>query len=98
MFNVAAATNQILAIPTKVLRNVQNYSIDISVKIKFYYPQLDSRHFQFTLFPFKYKSMETISCHRNQSSYPTGIKNIAFVEINVLSKYAKFQLHPPYSF
>ena len=23
--------------------------------------------------------METISCHNNQSSYPTGIKNITFV-------------------
>ena len=29
--------------------------------------------------------METISCHSNQSSYPTGIKNITFVEGNVLS-------------
>ena len=38
--------------------------------------------------------METISCHGNQSSYPTGIKNITFVEGNVLCKYAKFQLHP----
>ena len=42
--------------------------------------------------------METISCHRNQSSYPTGIKSITFVEGNVLSKYAKFQLHGPYGF
>ena len=39
-----------------------------------------------------YKSMETLSCHSNQSSYPTEIKNIAFVEGNVLSKYAKFRL------
>ena len=47
-----------------------------------------------------YKSMELISCHCNQSSYTTGIKNITFVEGNVLSKYmyAKFQLHPPYGF
>ena len=45
-----------------------------------------------------YKSMETISCHSNQISYPTGIKNITFVEGNVLCKYAKFQLHPPYDF
>ena len=45
-----------------------------------------------------YKSMGTISCHSNQSSYPTGIKNIPFVEANVLSIYAKFQLHPPYGF
>ena len=45
-----------------------------------------------------YKSMKTLSCHSNQSSYPTEIKNITFVEGNVLSKYAKFQLHPPYGF
>ena len=45
-----------------------------------------------------YKSMETLSCHSNQSSNPTKIKNISFVEGNVLSKYAKFRLHPPYGF
>ena len=45
-----------------------------------------------------YKSMETLSCHSNQSSYPTGIKNITFIEGNVLSKYAKFRLHPPFDF
>ena len=39
--------------------------------------------------------MGTISCHSNQSSYPTRIKNTTFVEANVLSMYAKFQLHPP---
>ena len=43
-----------------------------------------------------YKSMKTLSCHSNQSSYLTEIKNIAFVEGNFLSKYAKFRLHPPY--
>ena len=45
-----------------------------------------------------YKSMGTISCHSNQSSYLTGIKNTTFVEANVLSMYARFQLHPPYGF
>ena len=45
-----------------------------------------------------YKSMGTISCHSNQSSYPTGMKNTTFVENNVLSMYAKFQLHPPIGF
>ena len=45
-----------------------------------------------------YKSMGTISCHSNQSSYPIGIKNTTFVEANVLSMYAKFQLHYPYGF
>ena len=38
------------------------------------------------------------SCHSNQSSYLTEIKNITFVEGNVLSKYAKLRLHPPYGF
>ena len=42
--------------------------------------------------------MGTISCHSNQSSYLTGIKNTTFVEANVLSMCAKFQLHPPYGF
>ena len=51
-------------------------------------------NFQFS----HYKSMGTISFHSNQSSYPTGIKNTTFVEANVLSMYAKFQLHPPYGF
>ena len=51
-------------------------------------------NFQFS----HYKSMGTISCHSDQSSYPTETKNTAFVEANVLSMYAKFQLHPPYGF
>ena len=45
-----------------------------------------------------YKSMGTVSCHSNQSSYLTGIKNTTFEEANVLSMYAKFQLHPTYDF
>ena len=45
-----------------------------------------------------YKSMGTVSCHSNQSSYPTGIKNTTFEEANVPSMYAKFQLHPTYGF
>ena len=45
-----------------------------------------------------YKSMGTISCHSNQSSYLTGIKNTTYVEANVLSMYAKFRLHPRYGF
>ena len=70
-----------------------DYSIIISVK-KSNVPNgsADIVNFHFS----HYKFMETISCHRNQSSYPTGIKNITFVEGNVLSKYAKFQLHPIY--
>ena len=45
-----------------------------------------------------YKSMGTISCHSNQNSYPTGIKNTNYIQANVLSMYAKFQFHPPYGF
>ena len=44
------------------------------------------------------KYMGTISCHSNQSSYPTKIKNTTNVAANVLSMYAKFRLHPPYGF
>ena len=40
-----------------------------------------------------YKSMETESCHSNQSSYLTGTKNNFFVEANARNMYAKYQLH-----
>ena len=45
-----------------------------------------------------YKTMETLSCHSNHSTYPTEIKNITFVKGNVLSMYTKFRLHPLYGF
>ena len=77
----------------KSLITVENYSINISVKIKFY-ETVEISNFHFS----HYKSIETISCHSNQSSHPPGIKNTTFVEGNVLCKYAKFQLHPPYGF
>ena len=35
----------------KSLITVENYSTNISVEIKFYYPLSDSRNFQFPLFP-----------------------------------------------
>ena len=60
----------------KSLIKVENYSINISVKIKFYYPyetvEISNIHFS------HYKSIETISCHSNQSSYLTGIKKHNF--------------------
>ena len=60
----------------KSLITVENYSINISVKIKFYYPHetVEISNFHF----YHYKSIETISCHSNQSFYPTGIKKHNF--------------------
>ena len=53
-----------------------DYSINISVKknqnISIEAEKTANFHFS------HYKSMGTISCHSNQSSYPTGIKNITF--------------------
>ena len=49
-------------------------------------------HFSF------YKSKETLSCQSNESTWATTIKNIFYVEANVMNKYAKFQLHPPHGF
>ena len=74
---------------------MEDYSINISVK-KSNSPNdlAEIVNFHFS----HYKSKETLSCHSNQSSYPTEIKNITFVEGNVLSKYAKFRLHPLYGF
>ena len=48
-------------------------------------------------FPIK-MAMETLSCHSNKSSWTLKIKIITFVEGNVITKYAKFQLCPPYCF
>ena len=45
-----------------------------------------------------YKYMETLSCHSNESTQATTIKNIIYIEANVMNINAKFQLHPPYSF
>ena len=45
-----------------------------------------------------YKSMETLSCHSNESTCIMAIKNIIFVEANVMNISTKFQLHPPYDF
>ena len=75
---------------------MEDFSINISVKKKSNIPNDLAKivNFHFS----HYKSMETLSCHSNQSSYPTEIKNITFVEGNVLSNYAKFRLHPPYGF
>ena len=77
---------------------MEDYSINISVKKISNIPndlaEIVDFHFS------HYKSMETLSYHSNQSLYPTEIKktNITFVEGNILSKYAKFRLHPQYGF
>ena len=47
---------------------------------------------------YKYMYMETLSCHSNESTWATTIKNKIYVEANVMNNYAKFQLHPPYGF
>ena len=75
---------------------MEDYSINISVKKKSNIPDdlAEIVNFHFS----HYKSMETLSCHSNQSSYLTEIKNINFVEGKVLSKYAKFGLHPLHGF
>ena len=82
------------AIWTKVVCNMEDYSINICEKNQI----SPVRQKKLSISIFYYMSMGTISCHSNQSSYPTGIKNTTFVEANVLSMYAKFQLHPPYGF
>ena len=42
--------------------------------------------------------MQTLSYHINESTRATTIKNILYVEANVMNTDAKFQLHPPYDF
>ena len=42
--------------------------------------------------------METLSCHSNVKHMSKTIKNLIFIEANVMNIPAKFQLHPPYGF
>ena len=74
---------------------MEDYSINISVKKKIQISPMTWQKLSISTFS-HYKSLGTISCHSNQSSYPTGIKNTTCVEANVLSMYAKFLLHPLY--
>ena len=63
-------------------------------KIKYLQKHKINANFHFSHF----KSMETLSCHSNESTWVTTIKHIIYVEANVMNIYAKFQLHPPYGF
>ena len=75
---------------------MEDYSINISV---FFFSNIPNDLAEIVNFNFShYKSMGTISCHSNQGSYPTGMKNTTYVEANVLSMYAKFWLNPLYGF
>ena len=47
---------------------------------------------------FHYKSMETISCHSNQSSYPTGIKNVTSFPLSVDANYVQYGKNRTHSF
>ena len=69
---------------------MKDYSINISVKKYSNIPNdvAEIVNFHFSL----YKSMGTISCHSNKSSYSTEIKKLTYVEAIVLSMYAKFWL------
>ena len=42
--------------------------------------------------------METLSCHSNETTCATAIKNILYVEDDNTNIYAKFRLHFPYKF
>ena len=61
-------------------------------KNKFQISPLKQKNLSIFTFTIIIKTMENIICHNNQSSYPTGIKNIIYVEANVLQMNAKFQL------
>ena len=70
--------------------------MDVLVTSKNQNSNISSEMAEIAIFRFSsYKSMETLSCHSNQSSGTRTIKNINFVEANIISMYAKFQIHPP---
>ena len=77
---------------TKFIWSVEDYSRNISVKLLSKYLQWDSNKSQYFSHS---KSMETLSCHSNQSVWATAVKNNTFVQASVRNTYAKFQLYPP---
>ena len=71
---------------TKVALNVEDYSINIYVKTNSNIPSLTTENANFHFF---YKSMETSSCHSNQSSYPIEIKTYMYMNFFSMN----FQFH-----
>ena len=45
-----------------------------------------------------YKSIETLSCHSNNTTCTTIMLSIIHAETNIINLYAMPQLHPPYAF
>ena len=93
---------------TKFIRLVEDYSRNISVKLVFKISAVTAINANFHFshvtainanFHFSHcKSMEILSYHANESTWATTIKSIIYVEANSMNLYAKFQLHPQYSF
>ena len=77
---------------TKVNQTVEDYSINIFAKTEFKYLRLDQKKIANFLFS-RFKSMETLSCHSNQISYPPEIKNTNYVETTVRNMYTKYRPH-----
>ena len=69
---------------TFIKKFCQNTCSEITIKTYFHFSH--------------YKSMESLSCHSNESTWAMAIKYIIFVEANVMNISAKFQLHPPNGF
>ena len=88
---VALATNQ--AIWTKVIGNMEDYSINISVKNQI--SLMRRQKLPISTFPF-------ISLWKLKVTISTRVLirpgKTTFLEDNVLSEYAKFQPYPPYGF
>ena len=66
-----------------------DHSTNISINVLSHYSQ-----FSF----FTVQVYENLSCHSNQSTEVTAIKNKTFVKVNPMNISAKVQLYPPYSF
>ena len=80
---------------TKIICLIEDNSINISETLLSKYLQWKAIN---AIFIFShYKSMETLSCHSNESTWTTAIKT-TFVVANVMNSSAKFQLYPLYGF
>ena len=68
---------------TTVLCSFQTPLVSVKKKSNISSETAETVNFHFS----HYKSMGTLSCHSNQNSYPTRIKNTTYIEATVLLKH-----------
>ena len=92
---LAPATNQIKQLRQSLIKCGELLNKHFCKKI----PNIPNETEKIVNFLFShYKSMGTISCHSNQSSFPIGIKKTTFRSPNLKMLYVKYEKNWPHGF